>query len=186
MCTYINYTPSVRYSRIRGQSLFKAFFLFSAPFAAPPVADRLTALVVGVGFSPMPIPRPVAGLRPTLASAVPSGEGEVCRSLVLEALRLSFSCFDGDNGFMGVCWVEEAFRVPMGNVKLGLGGDGRDCMDDTGGVRVAGGLVAVGVDVEGSNDVEGLDDDSDEGVSNSTGLTRGVACMLVMSLARSQ
>ena len=69
-------------------SRFSAFFLFSAPDPAD-VADRLTALVVlgGPGLIPPAPP-------PTLALAVPSGDGDVIRSL----LSLSLNREDIDVG----------------------------------------------------------------------------------------
>ncbi len=78
----------------KGYNLFSAFFLFSAPVAPVPVAARFTALVPDTGVFPG-IPTPTLA---TFASAVPRGEGEVCRSLVTTgAPSLPATTLDGDD-----------------------------------------------------------------------------------------
>lgn len=76
--------------RKESQSRFSAFFLFSAPVEPDDVAERLTAFVVLGGCGgPIPPAPP-----PTFAFAVPSGEGDVIRSL----LSLSFDKEETDVG----------------------------------------------------------------------------------------
>lgn len=125
------------------------------------MAERLTAFVVGVGAGPIPIVP-----FPTFALAVPSGEGDVRRSL----LSLSPG--------------KEGAEAAVGSVLAGE--DWRGCdrgagdfrVEDVEGIESDGGgrlAVTVGVVVE-----------VDSGESNSTGLVRGVACMLVINFALEQ
>jgi len=114
-----------------------------------------------VGNGPIP-PAPL----PTLALAVPSGEGDVRRSL----LSLSFGKDDRE--------------VDVGSVLAGDdcsgcdGGAGDFRVEDVDGMESdVGERLAVTVVVE--LDVGG-------GASNSTGLVRGVACMLVINFALEQ
>lgn len=155
----------------RGQSRFSAFFLFSMPVGPEDVAERLTALVVGVGAGPIPIE-----LLSKLALAVPSGAGEARRSL----LSLSPDKDDAE--------------VAVGSVLAG--DDWRGCEGGAGDFRVD-------ATVEGDVEVEGIESDVSgrfaavmvgaafeldvEGTeSNSTGLVRGVACILVINFALEQ
>jgi hypothetical protein len=172
------------------QSRFSAFFLFSAPVAPPLVAALFTAFV-GAGVPPprsIPIPPPVFPPPLTLASAVLSGEGEACRSLLLAAIEpFSPVRLDGDDlRGRGSGGGDTDFRVTMGRVNMGgaamaevVGAcGGREGIDDMGGT----GVLEVVVDDEAD------DSSSDDGgtVSNSAGLTRGTAWILVINLARSQ
>jgi len=147
-------------------SRFRAFFLFSAP--VPAVALLLIAFDAGAGGAgpiPIPIPFPLV----TLASAVPSGAGDACRSFVVS---LSMTVV-----------VDVEFSVAT------VLEEGEDWSGCAGGVgeedlrRVAG--AGVGTprpidDVVGSGGGTGdLDDEASafiaDGVSNSAGFTFGVA-----------
>jgi len=118
------------------------------------------AFVVFDGAGPIP-PAPL----PTLALAVPSGEGDVIRSL----LSLSLNTNDADVG-----------SVLAGDALSGWeGGAGDFRVEEVDGMdSVVGGRVEVGEEV----DIE----DTVSGVSNSTGFVRGVACTLVINFALKQ
>jgi len=111
-----------------------------------------------VPFPPLPLP--------TLALAVPSGEGDVRRSL----LSLSPG-MDGAEVDVGI--------VLAGDDCSGIeGGAGDFRVEDVDGMESdVGGRVAVTV---------GVELDVDDGASNSAGLVRGVACILVISFALEQ
>jgi hypothetical protein len=142
------------------QSRFSAFFLFSAPVEPADVAERLTAFVVFGSAGPVPHVPP-----PTLALAVPSGEGDVMRSLLSLSLD---SDIDVGSVFAGDDW--RGWDGGAGDFLV----EGVDEMDN-----VVGGSARVGVDV-----AVGVDTAS--GVSNSTGFVRGVACTLVINFALEQ
>lgn len=86
------HTPTIHLLR-KPQSRLSAFFRFSAPVDPEVAAERLTALVAGVGAGPIP---PIVPVPPTLAFAVPSGEGDVSRSLL--SLSLDKEVADVDVG----------------------------------------------------------------------------------------
>jgi len=137
----------------------RAFFLFSAPVAAPPVAALLTALEpVRVGATAIPMPTVGPALPPTFASAVLRGDGDAWRSLFGEATP-SFSEGRSLEGGAG----DADFRVTIGRVNIDEEDvDGVDvCVGGAGAVLLA--------------DVEPEDDASGSGVSNSMGRVRGVA-----------
>lgn len=140
------------------QSRFSAFFLFSAPVEPAVGADRLTAFVVFVSVGTVPAPPP------TLALAVPRGEGDVIRSL------LSFS-LDAEDTDVGSVLAGDDWR---GWDK----GAGDFRVDDVEGIdSIGGGSGGVGGDVEVDTAGE---------VSKSTGRVRGVACTLVINFALEQ
>lgn len=146
----------------------------------PPAAARFTALVPGAGVLPIvPIPILVPSWPPTFASAVPKGEGEGCRSLLETITSFPPDIFDGED-FRGCGGeiLDADFRATADGVIAGAGVDNGK------------GIATLDVDVEGDAEVDveasaELDDDV-TGMSNSTGRTRGVACTLVINLARSQ
>lgn len=113
------------------------------------------------GAGPIP-PAPL----PTLALAVPSGEGDVIRSF----LSLSLDTNDADVG-----------SVLAGDDWSGWeGGAGDFRVEEVDGMdSVVGGSVEVGGEV-------GIEVDTVSGVSNSTGFVRGVACTLVINFALEQ
>ena len=179
----------MKYKEPKGAST--PFFRFSAP---PPVAALLTAffgLAVIDSGRPAPGPAPAPIPAPTFASAVPSGDGEGCPSLV---------SLSGDKD-------EVVVRVAFGRVLEGEALSGRAAgagevdfrltADITGSTRV-GTVVEGGTGVRdgsGAADLGGEGDvmvvvaamaEDDDGLSNSGGRMRGVACTLVISFARSQ
>lgn len=181
--------PSAQTVTATYYSLFNAFFLFSAFVVALPVADLLTAFVAPVGsalFS-MLSPKPGAGLvfPPTLASAVARGDGDGWRSLSLTIpsfsevrVALRSGCGEG----------EADFRVTTGT---GRRDGGMEEVEGGGTVSIVADIAGAGLEEEG--EAEGAEDDVAEGGDsagggslNSTGLTRGVACTLVINLARLQ
>jgi hypothetical protein len=118
---------------------------------------------------------------PTLASAVPSGDGDVCLSLP------SFSADKDDAEFK------------VGNVRL----DGEGLSGWVGGAGDTDFWITTGTMAGGVNkgaapnggwskigaadlDDEGIDADDADTLSNLTGRTRGVVCTAVISLALSQ
>lgn len=110
--------------------------------------------------------RPIPTPAPTLALAVPRGEGDVIRSL----LSLSFEAEDMDIGTL----------LASDDCSGCDGGAGDFRVDDVDGIdSVAGG--GADMDVGGNVDVN-----TANGVSNSTGLVRGVACTLVINFALEQ
>jgi hypothetical protein len=105
-----------------------------------------------------PIETGVPALPPTFASAGPSGDGDGCRSLLLVSPVLPFSAsFVAGDGGTG----DADFLETIGRVNGTVGSGGKDLL-------------------------EGLEGDIDGGMSNSAGRVRGVACTLVINLARSQ
>lgn len=164
-----------------------------------PVAALFTAFVAPVGMAlfAMLIPIPAACLvfPPTFASAVARGEGDGWRSLSFPAP--SFSAVREALKGRGCGAGEADFRVTTGRGKSGLG-ETEGVVDD-GGVLVVileAEDVAVGVDDVGvvlEDEAVDAEDEAAEGGGlreagsvNSTGLTRGVACTLVINLARLQ
>lgn len=153
------------------QSLFSAFFRFSAFVTPPPVAALFTALVLVAGAAGITlIETGVPAFPPTFASAGPSGDGDGWRSLSLFINPMAFSV-----SFIGA--GDADFLVPIGSVNGDAGG-------------IEGEVLTVGLDVvdSGVTDVDAsvLDDAcATAGISNSAGRTR-VACTLVINLARSQ
>jgi len=114
------------------------------------------------GAGPIPPAPP-----PTLALAVPSGEGDVMRSL----LSLSLNTEEADVG-----------SVFAGDDCSGWeGGAGDFRVEDVAGMDNVVGSAILGAEVEVEVDV-----DTAGGVSNSTGLVRGVACTLVINFALEQ
>jgi len=143
-------------------SLFSAFFLFSALLAAVPVAALFIALETD---------EVIAGTDPdvlaelTLASAVPSGDGETCLSLLVLSFSPQLGGFDED--------VVGLFLLPIGSVNADV------AVDDGGGESEIGFTEGMSGDSEDDDDA---DDESStgslagaEGISNSTGRVRGVA-----------
>src|SRR6266576_3905890 len=141
-------------------SRFNAFFLLSAFVGPPPVAALLTAfLPAGTAGGAMLTVTPGEALPPTFAFAVLRGDGDGWRSFML-----SFST-DSVPFEIGGCGN---FAELIGSLK----------------VEVAeGNSPAVDFVVDELGEVESSSE-ADE--SNSTGLTRGVACTLVINFARSQ
>lgn len=125
----------------------------------------------------MPSPTPACFPAATLASAVPRGEGEGCRSCFR-----AFSTDGADFRPRPCCGPgDPALRDVGGREDAGVDEGGEDA-EPALEVVGAGGSATVSVE-------EGFIGDSDsdaEGVSNSTGLVRGVAWTLVMSFAREQ
>ena len=179
-------------------SLLSAFFLFSALVAIEPVAALLTALAGGAtpvtALFEMVMGTGAFAVVSTLESAVPNGAGEVCLSVLsINPPTFSIEMLDGDDVKGIVCVVGAGERDLRGAVGVAR---------EMGSVKPAeGGFVfdIVGALEVGLEDGEGPDFFADsltelsafccsssDGVSNSTGLTRGVACTLVMSFARSQ
>lgn len=141
--------------------------------APPPVAALFTAFVLVAGaVGATLIDTGVPALPPTFASAGPRGEGEAWRSLFMPPFSASFIADDGGAG-------DADFLVTIGRVN----GDTADGEADNL-------VVAFDGDVDGGmtdEDASVLDDAcAAAGVSNSAGRTRGVACTLVINLARSQ
>jgi len=153
-----------------------AFFRFSATVETAPVAARFTALGPAAGTT-------VAGGF-TLESAVPSGDGEGCLSLLM-VTELSFSTdkLEGDEvrGRETVVGAGEVdLRVTMGSVNGAVAGN--DLAKEGGfdpAVGVDGDPEASETEVAGTEPEDDSDDgelaDEADGVSNSTGRTLGVA-----------
>lgn len=149
----------------RDYSRLSAFFRFSppAPFAT---AARFTAFVP-----------PDAGCTPTatLASAVPSGEGETCRSFddaLLPADRDGGVPYVfGVDGCSG--WEVEGGFADTGGAALVVAAFGAVGAAATGVEEVAGeGVEDVEADADADAEVDGSEGVSDfEGVLNSTGRT---------------
>jgi hypothetical protein len=145
--------------------------------APPPVAALFTAFVLvagAAGTTPIEIGAPA--LPPTFASAGPNGDGDACRSLLPAnpALPFSASFVAGDAGAGDADFLEMIGRVNGGTV--GSGGDGL--------------LASFDGDIDGGwaeEEAVMLEDaGAGVGMSNSAGRVRGVACTLVINLARSQ
>ena len=149
------------------------FFHFSATVETAPVAARFTALGPVAGTT-------IAGGF-TLESAVPSGDGEGCLSLLM-VTELSFSTdkLEGDEvrGRETVVGAGEVdLRVTMGRVNGAVAGN--DLAEEGGfdpGVGVDGDPEASETEVAGTEPEDDSDDgELADGVSNSTGRTLGVA-----------
>jgi hypothetical protein len=142
---------------------FNAFLRFSIPELVE-AADRLTALVVVAAAGPA-----------TLEFAVPSGNKRSLLSLLDTVLVESAE----GNVFAGDVW-----RGCDGGAGEDLRGDDADV--GTGSVICGSGTTA-GVGMETGIDVVGDSSSfSVDGVWNSGGRVRGVACTLVISFAREQ
>jgi len=167
------------------QSLLSAFFLFSAFVAPPAVAALFTAFVPAAGTLGTAPTLTAVALPPTLASAVPRGDGDVCRSLLGERTpSLSPSrCDDGGLRLTDCGGGDADLRLTMGSLSVGVDPDdgileGLEGEDED---EARDGEVAD----EGTADDDD-DDDASSGVSNSAGRTRGVAWTLVINFARLQ
>ena len=189
-------------------SLFNAFFRFSALVGADPVAALFTALVPVILPIPVvdaiPIPTPIFGFPPppTFESAVAKGDGETCLSFCGPSFSPARVAFNEDAGA-----GEDDLRVIVGTlsvpgsfeIEVVVGGEGSDggmtstltfsvvevatvaklpLVEDDAGVSLL-------VEVE-EEEATGLSACFTQGLVNSTGLTRGVAWILVMSFARPQ
>lgn len=183
-------------------SLFNAFFRFSALVGADPVAALFIAFVPVIPPIPavdaIPIPTPMLGFPPpTFESAVAKGEGETCLSFCgpsFSPTRVAFS-EDAGAGEDDLRVIVGTFSVPGSfEIEVVVGGEGND-----GGVtstltfsvvEVAAvaepPLVNAGGSLLVDEEATGLSAGFAQGLVNSTGLTRGVAWMLVMSFARLQ
>lgn len=189
--------------------LFIAFdpaaFASAAPLAPPGASPR-----------PSPLPAmPILAFPATFASAVDSGAGDVCRSFFSANPEPSrwFSVTDFIDIIEGYCGAGDGDFREMGLGKPSLLVVLKELSDGNlkwaavivEGVTIGSGEVAF--DVEATADATDVFDVASsegvvepgavalfclesaselEGVSNSTGLVLGVACTLVMSLAREQ
>jgi len=169
-------------------NLFKAFFLFSAFVEVFPVAALLTAFVVPVDTALLVMLSPILAVGSTFpltfASAVARGEGDGRHSFSFpvpsfsaarEALRRY-----GRVDETGLCMIP---GVDIREDEERKVGDEEVLVTE---VALRTEITVVeGTDLEDEMATE-QDDSAGTGSSNSTGLTRGVACTLVINLARLQ
>jgi hypothetical protein len=144
---------------------FSAFLRFSIP-EPPEAADRLTALLAAVATGPA-----------TLEFAVPSGDKRSLQSL----LDIVLVARDEVRVFAGEDWRGCAGGAGDKDLR------GDDVGACSGSVICCDGSAMFGVDPKtGIDFVDDSPSFSVDGVSNSGGRVRGVACTLVISLAREQ
>jgi len=146
---------------------FNAFLRFSIP-EPPEAADRFTAFVVATTAGPA-----------TLEFAVPSGDKRSLPSLldIVLVVRVEDRVFA----------VDDWRGCDGGAGDMDLRGDDGDVTGGTGSIIGCGSGATAGVGTEAGIDV--VDDSASfsvDGVSNSEGRVRGVACTLVISFAREQ
>ena len=175
-------------------NLFRAFFLFSAFIETLPVAALLTVFVVPTGIALFRIPSPIPAVRftfpPMFASAIARGEGEGRHSFSFpvpsfSAAREALRGYGRGAGEVDLCMIlgagirEDGTEEWRGEVFVVVLVQGTEA-------AIGEGVIdAVGMDLEDEATTE-EDDSAGAGSSNSTGLTRGVACTLVINLARPQ
>ena len=169
-------------------NLFKAFFLFSAFVEVFPVAALLTAFVVPIGTALFVILSPIlvvgSTFPPTFASAVARGKGEGRHSFSFPVP--SFPTARG--ALRGYGRADEVDLCMMPGVDIREDEERKVDDEEVFAPEVAlRAEIAVveGTDLEDEAATE-EDDSAGAGSSNSTGLTRGVACTLVINLARLQ